>query len=188
MKNKKGFTLIEIIVVVVILAVLLAVAVPSVLKYLDEADNAKFLAASRAINDEVSIYVNKRLISDARDNISIDETVKNLSNEFYGEENKLDEIITSQIPEGYSILAIDCCFDGVNVVKKESSVGGGYVGWGYDKSLKNHQLSKIVIWYIDESRSSKFVVTLLNKQMYFYDGIAEAIKVEGKEEGPFVSF
>lgn len=31
--NKKGFTLIEIIVVVVVLAVLMAVAVPSVLKY-----------------------------------------------------------------------------------------------------------------------------------------------------------
>ncbi|MEG0451472.1 MAG: prepilin-type N-terminal cleavage/methylation domain-containing protein [Coprobacillus sp.] len=42
-KNKKGFTLIEIIVVVVILAVLMAVAVPSVLKYLGEADNSKYM-------------------------------------------------------------------------------------------------------------------------------------------------
>ena len=46
-KNKKGFTLIEIIVVVVILAVLMAVAVPSVLKYMNEADDAKFLSQAR---------------------------------------------------------------------------------------------------------------------------------------------
>lgn len=47
-KNKKGFTLIEIIVVVVILAVLMAVAVPSVLKYIHEADDAKYMAQARA--------------------------------------------------------------------------------------------------------------------------------------------
>lgn len=46
-KNKKGFTLIEIIVVVVILAVLMAIAVPAVLKYLDEADNAKYESTAR---------------------------------------------------------------------------------------------------------------------------------------------
>jgi type IV pilus assembly protein PilA len=48
-KNKKGFTLIEIIVVIVILAVLMAVAVPSVLKYIDEANNAKYVAQARSI-------------------------------------------------------------------------------------------------------------------------------------------
>lgn len=47
--NKKGFTLIEIIVVVVILAVLMAVAVPAVMSYLDEADNAKFETAGHAV-------------------------------------------------------------------------------------------------------------------------------------------
>lgn len=35
--NKKGFTLIEIIVVLVILAILAAIAVPSVLGYVEEA-------------------------------------------------------------------------------------------------------------------------------------------------------
>lgn len=42
--NKKGFTLIEIIVVVVILAVLMAVSVPAVLSYINEADDAKYIA------------------------------------------------------------------------------------------------------------------------------------------------
>ena len=46
--NKKGFTLIEIIVVVVILAVLMAVAVPAVMSYLDEADNANYETLGRS--------------------------------------------------------------------------------------------------------------------------------------------
>ena len=37
--NRKGFTLVEIIVVLVILAILAAIAVPSVLGYVEEAKN-----------------------------------------------------------------------------------------------------------------------------------------------------
>lgn len=47
-KKNKGFTLIEIIVVTVILAVLMAVAVPSVMSYIHEADDAKYVAVARA--------------------------------------------------------------------------------------------------------------------------------------------
>jgi prepilin-type N-terminal cleavage/methylation domain-containing protein len=46
--NKRGFTLIEIIVVIVIMAVLMAIAVPSVLKYVDEANNAKYISTARS--------------------------------------------------------------------------------------------------------------------------------------------
>ena len=42
--NKKGFTLIEIIVVLVILAILAAIAVPSVLGYVEEAKKEKYIA------------------------------------------------------------------------------------------------------------------------------------------------
>lgn len=49
LRRKNGFTLIEIIVVVVILAVLLAVAVPAVLKYINIADEAKALTECDAI-------------------------------------------------------------------------------------------------------------------------------------------
>lgn len=46
--SRKGFTLIEIIVVIVILAVLMAIAVPSVMSYMKEGNEAKYLAISRA--------------------------------------------------------------------------------------------------------------------------------------------
>ena len=44
--NKKGFTLVEIIVVLVILAILAAIAVPSVLGYVEEAKKRKIYCRS----------------------------------------------------------------------------------------------------------------------------------------------
>lgn len=62
--NKKGFTLIEIIVVVVVLAVLMAVAVPSVLKYVNEADNAKYMAQGRSVMNIAQTEVVKAYVGD----------------------------------------------------------------------------------------------------------------------------
>lgn len=47
--NKKGFTLVEIIVVLVILAILAAIAVPSVLGYVNEAKNEKYIQEAKSI-------------------------------------------------------------------------------------------------------------------------------------------
>lgn len=50
MKNyKKGFTLVEVIIVLVILAILIAIAVPSVMKYIDDANDAKILVQARPV-------------------------------------------------------------------------------------------------------------------------------------------
>lgn len=46
-KNKKGFTLIEIIVVLVIMGILLAIAVPAILGYVGQANDAKYLSQAR---------------------------------------------------------------------------------------------------------------------------------------------
>lgn len=42
--NKKGFTLIEMIVVIVIIAILAAIAVPAIMKYIDDAKETKLIA------------------------------------------------------------------------------------------------------------------------------------------------
>ena len=47
--NKKGFTLVEIIVVLVILAILAAIAVPSVLGYVNEAKEERYIQEARSI-------------------------------------------------------------------------------------------------------------------------------------------
>lgn len=60
-QNKKGFTLVEIIVVVVILAVLMAVAVPAVLKYIDTADDAKIYTVARTYMNDLQYATTKEL-------------------------------------------------------------------------------------------------------------------------------
>lgn len=72
-KNKKGFTLIEIIVVVVILAVLMAVAVPSVLKYMDEADNAKYTSQTRGAYIVMQTDLATKLTTDADRSLAADD-------------------------------------------------------------------------------------------------------------------
>lgn len=46
-RNKKGFTLVEIIVVLLILAILAAIAIPSMLGYVEEARNSEYIAKAR---------------------------------------------------------------------------------------------------------------------------------------------
>ena len=48
-KNKKGFTLIEIIVELVILGILAAIAVPAVMGYIDDAKESKYVAEAHSI-------------------------------------------------------------------------------------------------------------------------------------------
>ena len=67
MKGKKGFTLIEIIVVIVILAVLMAVTVPSVMQYTVASKDAKYEVGARAVFQRVQYEYMKFYIEKGRD-------------------------------------------------------------------------------------------------------------------------
>jgi prepilin-type N-terminal cleavage/methylation domain-containing protein len=67
MKGKKGFTLIEIIVVIVILAVLMAVTVPSVMQYTVVSKDVKYEAGARAVFQRVQYEYMKFYIENGRD-------------------------------------------------------------------------------------------------------------------------
>lgn len=55
--NKKGFTLIELIVVIAILAILALILVPSVMNYVAQAGRAKDEANARTIYSEIALAV-----------------------------------------------------------------------------------------------------------------------------------
>ena len=64
MKNKKGFTLVEIIVVLVILAILAAIAVPSVIGYVNEAKESRYIQEAHSIYTVVETEVAKYKATD----------------------------------------------------------------------------------------------------------------------------
>lgn len=55
LRNKKGFTLIELIVVILILAVLAAILVPSIMNYVGKARDSRDQANARTLWSEISI-------------------------------------------------------------------------------------------------------------------------------------
>ena len=55
--KKKGFTLIELIVVITILGILVAIAVPSILNYISEANNAVLEANIRTAKSEIGLSI-----------------------------------------------------------------------------------------------------------------------------------
>lgn len=75
LRNKKGFTLIEIIVVIVILAVLMAVAVPSVMSYMNEGNKAKYESVARSVLITAQTEYAKAIAdgSDKADAVTVDD-------------------------------------------------------------------------------------------------------------------
>ncbi len=65
--NKKGFTLIELIVVIAILAILALILVPSITGYIAEANKAKDEANARTVYSEIALKVATEALPDATD-------------------------------------------------------------------------------------------------------------------------
>lgn len=65
--KKKGFTLIELIVVITILGILVAIAVPSILNYITKANDAVAAANLRTVKSEIGLDIATDVEGDADD-------------------------------------------------------------------------------------------------------------------------
>lgn len=125
MQNRKGFTLIEIIVVVVVLAVLMAVAVPSVLKYVNEADDAKYMAEARSIYSVMKIDLAKAVVKSPGGTLNsseIEDVLRkcNISGTLsvVGVQIDKTEISVDNLPDEYYIM-----FGNINVDENKAENG-----------------------------------------------------------------
>ncbi len=73
LKNQKGFTLIEVLVVVIIVAILAAIAVPIYLRYVEKARSSEPQAAISAIRNAYSVY---RQTFGTTDSYSVEDALK----------------------------------------------------------------------------------------------------------------
>ncbi|NLL63179.1 MAG: prepilin-type N-terminal cleavage/methylation domain-containing protein [Ruminococcaceae bacterium] len=77
--NKKGLTLIEIVVVLVIIAILAAILVPSLLRWVDKAKDSNVLAAAKTVQKTVASEISKLY----EDDVEIGTTHNDFGEEFW---------------------------------------------------------------------------------------------------------
>ncbi len=55
--NRRGFTLVELVIVIAILAILAAIAIPSVMNIMEKANNSADLSSARTFENSLNLYV-----------------------------------------------------------------------------------------------------------------------------------
>lgn len=105
-KDKKGFTLVEVIVVLVILVILLAIAIPSVTQYISKAKDKEAQLTARNIYLAASVALSEELIDkDTATAADILDEVKSLSNVSDITEGDIvitGDVVTSVTYKGYT--------------------------------------------------------------------------------------
>ena len=120
LKNRKGFTLVELIVVLVILAILAALLVPALTGYIDKANNEKVVATTRQI-----VIAAQTEVSEA-----------------YGKSTLTGKTITIEDGKAASDGSVDAAVTGANIVSLAEV--GEYKTTAY---ALNNGISKITIVY-----------------------------------------
>lgn len=103
-RNKKGFTLVEIIVVLLIVAILAAISIPTMLGYVDEAQNSEYIAKARTGYVAAQTVATKRKVAgdtDAQIQTYLT-TAGNIGdlNDYIGETDVINSITAATVVDG----------------------------------------------------------------------------------------
>lgn len=93
LKEKKGFTLIEMIIVIAIIAILIALIAPNMMKFLQTAQNTKAAAAAKTLYTSAQTYVTERFVANdpvpdatySLTDIKSDTKLKNFAKDYFNE-------------------------------------------------------------------------------------------------------
>lgn len=173
-RNKKGFTLIEMIVVIVIIAILVALAVPKVLSYVEDARDSRFLAEARKVYTEVQlttidtisdvgIFEKPAIGNGDRGGSTEKEIQLAILKKYSANASEGGEVITVGNSKMYPSLLI-LHFDNQKT------------GWLLDRTTTNHNVTKMGIAFFD-NESKKYTLVVFKS-----NGDAKVFK-----ESPFLS-
>lgn len=150
-RNEKGFTLIEMIVVIVIIAVLVALAVPRVLSYIEDARDSKFLAEARKVFTEVQLL--------SVDTISEVGVFENSSSSTEKEIQKavLEKypLSTTEKPSTNPVVVGNYEMHPAMLTLHFDNQAGG---WKLDKTTTNHNVTKMGIVFYDKTSKTYALV------------------------------
>lgn len=150
--NKKGFTLIEMIVVIVIIAILVALAVPRVLSYVEDARDSKFLAEARKVFTEVQLTT-----VDTISDVGIFKN-NNSSTEFEIQKAIIKKypVNTPDNPSANEIIVDNSVFYSSMLTLHFDNQADG---WKLDRATDNHNVTKMgVVFFDNESKKYTLVV------------------------------
>ncbi|MDD6273109.1 MAG: type II secretion system protein [Clostridiaceae bacterium] len=135
MRNKKGFTLVELLVVIVIMCILAAILIPTFAKYIDKAENATIVAEARAAHVALSVVCQEKVMNDP-------------NGEGNGEDIGVDDVADAALAlagvEG-EITTVSCNEDGT-VTGFTYNKGGKSVTWASPSN-------QYVLGEVDESEA-----------------------------------
>lgn len=152
-RKQKGFTLVEIIVVLVIITILAAIAVPSVTSYIKETEKVKFVNASDVLFDEIQVNIEKAFMTGSSTN-----AIESLKKIYSVKNGNTVNVGEDYIPD-FKVNEVVLCFDD-NYTEP----------WTLNTNQTKHKLSKITFIFQHKTNRAtwKYLVLVPGEEMYWY--------------------